>query len=754
MKHSKHICFFACFLIAICAFSSPAGALTNSGAGLVPVFASQSVPYLYDNFSNDKLDISKWKSLEFVRKVSPEGVLTSKIRATNADERNRTTISSGSLIDKLTADIRIVEANRVSGANLEVFGRIAGFFYNADFNSPSDATGEIWAGVFIGDRGEGLEAWWAVQKSLDETYDNFEPLADGVLIDPGILDFNTFYTIEIEYIGGEVFLFSISGPGITSTTELFEGPVFQGPSFDGRKHLVTGINMGGTDGEGDVSADFDNVFIDNILHDDFNTLELHPGRWHERAYIREIVNDKVRLASSSRGPRETTRLFFKEIKPYIKTDLTVSNDSWVAPGSLGRARIGDYFYNDTYGPGSGLPYNDHEGETFFRIYIDQVNAGPLRAACGAFRTDTPNDTAWTTLFDYTFPIPIVPDRAYTISIHFLNPQVIFTCKDTVTQVEETFEYMIPTPTYPSSQTYRQLSSRVWGTGTMDATFDNVYVADAQFNNVGDELAVDFKTAGIWIYDFLSWRRVYQGFDPEKLCAFGTQLAIDFGTATGLYAYDQGVLSRIYKGVPIEKMTGLNENLAVDFGSSYGIYEYDYAMDSWQRIYMYSSSRDEMVHIGGKLVVDFKTFGLYAYQNNAWSRFYKGVDPEKILPFEDMLVVDFGPAYGLYLYDFVSDTWNRIYKGVSIEKIVEFDGKLAVDFGAVYGLYAYDPGTDSWERIYKGVAIEKMTGFADKLAVDFGTTYGIYGYDFTSSTWSRIYKYQVERDEIVSLNIFP
>jgi len=79
----------------------------------------------------------------------------------------------------------------------------------------------------------------------------------------------------------------------------------------------------------------------------------------------------------------------------------------------------------------------------------------------------------------------------------------------------------------------------------------------------DELAVDFKTLGIYVYNSGSWNRIYQGVDPERLCSFGTYLAADFGTTYGLYVYDAGVWTRVYKGVAIEKMAGFGDQLAVD-----------------------------------------------------------------------------------------------------------------------------------------------------------------------------------------------
>ena len=268
----------------------------------------------------------------------------------------------------------------------------------------------------------------------------------------------------------------------------------------------------------------------------------------------------------------------------------------------------------------------------------------------------------------------------------------------------------------------------------------------------DELAIDFKTLGIYVYDAGIWNRIYQGVDPEGLCSFGTYLAVDFGTAYGLYVYDAGSWTRVYKGVAIEKMTGFGEKLAVDFGASYPLYEYDFATDTWTPIYNYSSPRDTIEALGDKLVVDFKTAGIYVYDAGIWNRIYKGVDPVNIVSFGDKLAIDFGTAHGLYVYEYDTDNWTRVYKGVAIEKMAEIDGDLAIDFGTAYGLYVYEFDTDNWTRVYKGVAIEKMAGFDGNLAVDFGTTYPIYEYDFDTDNWNSIYQYSSPRDELVPANI--
>ena len=269
----------------------------------------------------------------------------------------------------------------------------------------------------------------------------------------------------------------------------------------------------------------------------------------------------------------------------------------------------------------------------------------------------------------------------------------------------------------------------------------------------DELAVDFRTLGIYVYNAGSWNRIYKGIDPEGLCSFGTNLAVDFGITYGLYIYDAGAWTRVYKGVAIEKMAGFGEKLAIDFGTAYPIYEYNYTADTWTSIYKYSSPRDTIEALGDKLVVDFKTAGIYVYDAGIWNRIYKGIDPVNIVSFGDKLAVDFGSAHGLYVYEYDTDNWTKIYKGVAIEKMAEIDGDLVVDFGTAHGLYVYEFDTDNWNRVYKGVAIEKMAGFDGNLAVDFGTTYPIYEYNFGTDNWNSIYNYSYPRDELVPANIF-
>ena len=192
--------------------------------------------------------------------------------------------------------------------------------------------------------------------------------------------------------------------------------------------------------------------------------------------MREIEDGKLRLSSHSEGDRESTRLHLTEIKPYVEATVTVKSDSWINSGATGRARIDGNFYNDTYQP---FEYNGYEGDVFAQVYIDYEN-GTLEAKCYAERVMNADWTDWQQLFFQKFTVPIILDRPYTLSIRFTGTRFIFTCKDTVTEMEESIGYQITTPTYEPYNNFREFVSRVYGNGSrgyMAAEFDDVYVGE-------------------------------------------------------------------------------------------------------------------------------------------------------------------------------------------------------------------------------------------------------------------------------------
>ncbi len=360
---------------------------------------------LYDNFSGDFLESGKWNQGEFVREVS-QGKLVMKIHNRTTEEVIPETASfvDPSSINTIECDILVSEATLDSGTDPESFARIDGRFYSAQ-NSGTER-GDIWAGLYIGDRGDGLETWWAVREATDDAGDNWDEKGGGSLNVPG-LSYNQTYAVKIDYNGTNEFTFTVAG--VSST---FTGPVRQGAEKTNYKALRTIVYTDGGAGNGYVSASFDNVLTNGTAYDDFSTAPLDQTKWENLESVREIENGKLRLTSHSTGDRENARLNFIENSPYIEATVRIDSSSTIDPGDRGIARIDGYFYNDTFGPGN---YNGYEGNVWSAIYINYYGDGTLTAACTGDRALDAADTQSDNLFYREFNLPIITDRDYNLN---------------------------------------------------------------------------------------------------------------------------------------------------------------------------------------------------------------------------------------------------------------------------------------------------------------------------------------------------
>ena len=140
---------------------------------------------LYDNFSGTYLDSSKWNQGEFVREVS-QGKLVMILHNSPTEESIRKTspFADPSSINTIEFDITLSVATLDSGTDPESFARVCGRFYNAQ-NSGTER-GDIWAGLYFGDRGNGLEAWWYVRESTDDDRNTWDDKGSGSLNIPGL----------------------------------------------------------------------------------------------------------------------------------------------------------------------------------------------------------------------------------------------------------------------------------------------------------------------------------------------------------------------------------------------------------------------------------------------------------------------------------------------------------------------------------------------------------------------------------------
>ena len=260
---------------------------------------------LYDDFSGTYIDYQKWNEGERVREVVA-GKLVSKVGNHPADNRarNNTAFQDPSTINAVQCDITVVATNLDSGTDPMSFARVSGRFYNT-LNSGTER-GDIWVGLYIGDRGSGLEAWWEVHESLDDEGNGWEDKGSGTLVVPG-LAYGNSYTAKIEYDGANGFTFSVVG-----VSDSFTGPARQGAEFTAYKALETGAYSDGGSGTGYTSALFDNVYTNNqgTAYDTFDAAPLDQTKWQHLEFVMEIEDGKLRLTAHSKQNTESTRLHF------------------------------------------------------------------------------------------------------------------------------------------------------------------------------------------------------------------------------------------------------------------------------------------------------------------------------------------------------------------------------------------------------------------------------------------------------------
>jgi hypothetical protein len=433
----------------------------------VPAFGDTG---LYDDFSGPYIDGQKWIDRELVREVV-DGKLVSKVgNDTSTEEaRNNLAFQNPSSINVIQCDITVVDTNLDTGSGSQSFARINGRFYNANTSDPTTQKGDVWAGVFIGDRGSGLEAWWDINQCLDDAGNSWADRGRGTLPVPG-LTYGAPYTTKLEYDDvTNQFTFTVGGVSSGAVA----GPARQGAEFLEFKGLGTGAYSSGGSGIGYASATFDDVYINDssTLYEDF-TGRLDSTKWQYLEIVREISNGKLRLNVQADGERADATLSpIDQTTDYLQTKVLVESSSGVSPGATAIARIGGYYYNDTHGPDS---YNGYEGDVWVdnRITLDESHN--LKARCFVSRVDTPVESGpATTLFYQEFTTPIAFDTEYTLSIKDTGSALIFRCNS------ETYQYTINTARYdPSIGQYRQLKSRVYADsdeyGYIKANFDDVY----------------------------------------------------------------------------------------------------------------------------------------------------------------------------------------------------------------------------------------------------------------------------------------
>ncbi|THB81343.1 MAG: hypothetical protein D3926_02595 [Desulfobacteraceae bacterium] len=352
-------------------------------------------------------------------------------------------------------------ADTGTSADTESAARLDGFFYNMENSGTAD--GDIWAGVKVGNRGSGLEAWWQVSESLDPNNSSFSEKGSGTIIGPGTLNYGTAYQVKIAYNGSNGFTFTVNG-----TSDTFTGPVKLAGPVTEYKALSTSAY--GNQGDGYASVTFDNVVINDqgSDYDDFSNTSLDQAKWLDLEAIREISGGRARLNIQAADARNQITLNFPDNnKDYVEASVRVDSGSIVSSGARGIVRIAGYYYNE-----DGAPYNGRENDVWVDLRITLNNDGSLRASCFLSKSGDPNGSTWTDLWGEDFYQYLSFDTDYTLSIEKRGSEFIFRIGD------EVKVYNVQTVMHAPSSQHRQIRTRVYAdpgaTGYMKARIDNVY----------------------------------------------------------------------------------------------------------------------------------------------------------------------------------------------------------------------------------------------------------------------------------------
>jgi len=263
----------------------------------------------------------------------------------------------------------------------------------------------------------------------------------------------------------------------------------------------------------------------------------------------------------------------------------------------------------------------------------------------------------------------------------------------------------------------------------------------------DELVAVFPGYGLYKKDSAAnWQKI-NDVDPEKIIAAeidgdGKDELVAGFSGYGLYYYDDpgGWSPQINTFLP-DAMVRYSDGVVCDFGAAYGLWSYN-TSEGWVPLNAEDPDKIVAADLDGdgkdEPVVSFEGWGLYTYEpaDKTWDSI-NTVLPEKIAAVDidgdakDELVVSF-PGYGLYTYEPEGRTWDPINTEIP-EGMIRLGNGIAVDFGAAYGLWVWSQG-GGWQQRNTAdpgqmTAVDIDNDGLEELVVAF-TGYGLYYFDET------------------------
>lgn len=352
----------------------------------VPALAATPPLGLYDDLSGATIAAAKWQPLEFVREIR-NGKLVSILRAAgpSGDYSNTSLLTNPTTIQSLQADARLNAYTAPPGGTVRV--RVAGYFYN-DGTAGTGSTGDVAAQVFLLGNSSGVEIRYGAFKCTNTDCSTSIDVIQSTLVNAGVL--GEAHTLGVAW-DGSVFTFTVDGvPTVVDPRPV--APVAGAPRTLEKK-VGTRITTAGAGGEGYVAGDFENVYVNGVLYDNFDGApysgpHLDPTKWANLEFVQEIQGGRVVSKAATAGPagnvvRSRLHPVNRNAVTEMQADVTVT-EFQASSGSV-HAQLNGSFYND----GSSTGANDFTGEVEAYMQIVSFAGGQL---IGRFHADRCTDS--------------------------------------------------------------------------------------------------------------------------------------------------------------------------------------------------------------------------------------------------------------------------------------------------------------------------------------------------------------------------
>ena len=500
---------------------------------------------VFEDFSGS-MSLDKFTSGEINQTVvSGELVLAS--RASASSRRNARTsqafLINSAGVTNYSADLKITELSLGNSETQQAEIRLFGEYYFTD-------VGIAWVSIALGDRGNGLEAWYVI---YNDVYDNGQYVSSNTFVQGSLasngLSLNTSYRASITYDGATGLTFIFNG----GTPVTVQGPVKTADSSNwvglGTRVRFGNNNSTPNDFNDELPEDGSIAFVsgavDNVVtdvgrpSDDFSTTNL--DNWNRLPNSTSIIDGQLELTIAQAGSSRFTQraVLVQQNLKYFGAKMTLSSQSTPGATARIRARITGYLGNDTFDESNGDISNGFEGNIFNQITLERLSDGRFRFFVYISRSlDADFNTEDEILFqEVTLGAPIAYDVQYDVAIEQVGNRVNYIF-DGVTLVS--FD-LTTSPVFSgnlydaTSVAFSQLNARIQdGPGKVVALFDDI-VTQAPMTSA-TTIDIDGNGEIMALTDGLLILRSLFGFSGDSLINGAIGTGATRSTASDISAY--------------------------------------------------------------------------------------------------------------------------------------------------------------------------------------------------------------------------